>query len=105
MDKRQSDESPEGMTDAVTGEEAGGNPAVSGLTAGGTGTEIGEGYPETGGAHGSGGGVLKRGDHSDTTGGVSTGTIGGTIVGAGIPGKPEEPGEGDDDRPEGMDGR
>lgn len=102
MDDQQRDEGPEGLTNAVSGEEAGGNPTVSGLTGGGTGTEIGEGYPEAGGAHGSGGGVLKRGDHSDTVGGISAGTVGGSIVGSGIPPKPTDDDGGEDAPSEGT---
>jgi len=89
MSEEESRQGPEGLTTDVSGGEVGGNPTVSGLTAGGTGTEIGDGYPEVGGPHGSGGGVLKQGGNPSTVGGEED-SLGGTIVGAGIPAKPAE---------------
>ncbi|MGH2447036.1 MAG: hypothetical protein ACRDFS_00300 [Chloroflexota bacterium] len=79
---------PEGMTDDVTGAEADGNPTVSGMRSGGEGTDVGDGSPEAGGARGSGGGVVDRVGGMRTVGGVSSGTLGGSSVGSGMPPEP-----------------
>jgi hypothetical protein len=64
------------------------NPATSGLTAGGTGNSIDTGESQTGGATGSGGGMVDRIGGRGTVGGSSSGTL---WSGSGMPPKPEDP--------------
>lgn len=67
--------------------EQDGDPTESGLTAGGTGTNVSRGS-EVGGPGGSGGGVVDRVGGVGTVGGTSSGDL---WSGTGIPGKPTEP--------------
>jgi hypothetical protein len=63
------------------------NPTVSGLAAGGYGTSIDTGQDQTGGATGSGGGVVDRIGGTAVVGGETTGSL---WSGTGIPPKGED---------------
>lgn len=74
----------------VSRREQDGDPEEDGLTAGGTGTAVGQGS-DVGGAGGSGGGVVDRVDgQAGTVGGVSSGT---PDTGSGMPARPPDPEE------------
>lgn len=88
-DVAETGDAPDDITDA----EVGGNPTTLGLTAGGTGIAL-EDDEESGGASGSGGGVVDRIGGRGTVGGESGGTLGGTSVGSPFPPRPEDPGNG-----------
>lgn len=76
-----------GVGDALDNPGTDGNPTVEDLTAGGTGTAVG-GDEEAGGPGGAGGGVVDRIGGIGTTGGESSGALGGT-VGTPIPPPPD----------------
>lgn len=72
-----------GVGDTISSPDTSGDPTVSDLTIGGTGTSIGNDEDL-----GGGGGMVDRIGRG-TTGGVSSGTIG--TVGSGMPPRPEDP--------------
>jgi hypothetical protein len=69
---------------AVLG-DPGGDPTATDLTEGGTGTGLDFGGDDIGGAGGAGGGMVDRVGGVGTTGGVSSGTLGGSSVGSDLP--------------------